>query len=659
MLTFAWYLLKVMLVSGVLSGYYWLALRNKKFHLYNRFYLLASIVLSWIIPLLKINFWEETTSQPQIINLLAVVASGDRFVEETKAYRWSWNAAGLTLFVFISVLFLIRMIRAIIKIRMLIGKNPSTKWSDIKFVFTDAKGTPFSFFKYIFWNTQIDLHSHEGEQILKHELAHVRERHTVDKMFLSIVFIVGWYNPFVWLIHKELNLIHEFIADKKAVRDGDTASFAAMLLKSAYPQYSFPLANSFFYSPVKRRLLMLTTSKKTSFTYLRRIAILPLLMFTCVLFAFSLKKGKINSHGNKTISGNKITIEPAYKVGEEKANDAIPDDTTKRKGKTVSFSNITINNRGNNVVTVEGSKAFLETEKLHEVLIVLDGKSILEEELEKIIKPENIREITILNAENGLKKYGEKGKHGAVEIRSGVQGEQSDIQVQGGHITEKYQEEQNEFDKVFTKVENPPAYKGDVAFAEYIKANLRYPSNAIAKKKEGKAIIKFIVDQRGNLTNFKAVSSLGSGLEEEAIRLIKNSSPWTPAIQNGRKVIFEVIQEINFSLSPQAVAADDETPAEFPGGADAWKRYLEKNLNANVLAEHHAPSGYYSVVLKFTVHKDGSITDIKAQTKLGYGTEEEAIKVIKKGPKWVPGKKDGRFIDSEVKQTITFLIDQS
>jgi TonB family protein len=382
-------------------------------------------------------------------------------------------------------------------------------------------------------------------------------------------------------------------------------------------------------------------------------------MFTCVLFAFTLKKGKINSDGNEMISGNKITIEPTDKVGEEKTNDGMLEDTTKRKGKTVSFSNITLNNPGNKAVTAEGSKVFLETEKLHEVLIVLDGKSIREEELEKIIKPENIREITILNAENGLKKYGEKGKHGAVEIRSGVQGEQSEIKVPGGEITETYQEEQNKFDKVFTKAENPPAYKGDVAFAEYIKANLRYPSDAIAKKKEGKAIIKFIVDQQGNLTNFKAVSSLGSGLEEEAIRLIKSSSPWTPAAQNGRKVTFEVIQEIDFRLGNQASATQTDSEAEFPGGAEAWRLHLEKNLNANVLAEHHAPSGYYSVVLKFIVHKDGSITNIKAQTKPGYGTEEEAIKVIKKGPKWVPTKKDGRFIDSEVKQTITFMVAES
>lgn len=658
MLTIAWYLLKVMLCSGILFGYYLLALRNKKFHLYNRFYLLSSILLSWIIPLLKINFWEEATSKPQVITLLSVVANGNRFVEEKSNYTWTWNAAILFVCAFVSVLFLIRFVRAIVKIRMLILKNPSSKWKDINFVFTNVKGTPFSFFKNIFWNTEIDLHSSQGGQILKHELTHVREAHTVDKIFLSIVLIVGWYNPFIWLIRKELNMIHEFIADKKTVAQGDTASFAAMLLKSAYPQYSFPLANAFFYSPVKRRLLMLTSSKKTSFTYVRRIAILPLLMFTCVLFAFTLKKGKSNSDGIEMVSGNKITLEQSNNVGEEKKRHGMFEDTIKKKGKTVSYSNITLNNSGNKAVTVEGSKVFLETEKLHEALIVLDGKSIREEELEKIIKPENIREITILNAENGFKKYGEKGKHGAVEIRSGVQAEQSDIKVQGGEITETYQEEQNKFDKVFTKVENPPAYKGEVPFAEYVKANLNYPSNAIAKKKEGKTIIKFIVDQEGNLTNFKAVSSLGYGLEEEAIRLIKSSSPWTPAVQNGRKVTFQVIQEIDFRLGNQDVANQNEAEAQFPGGADAWRRYLERNLDANIPKKNGAPRGDYPVVLEFDVDSNGGISNVHSTSKNGYGTEDEAIKLIKKGPKWVPAKKNGSFVASTVRQTITFRVSE-
>lgn len=105
--------------------------------------------------------------------------------------------------------------------------------------------------------------------------------------------------------------------------------------------------------------------------------------------------------------------------------------------------------------------------------------------------------------------------------------------------------------------------------------------------------------------------------------------------------------------------AENETPAQFPGGADAWRRYLEKNLNANIPAKKGAPRGDYPVVLEFDVNKDGEISNITAQSKNGFGTEEEAIRIIRLGPKWVPAKKDGLSIASKVRQTITFRVSES
>ncbi|MCW3082580.1 hypothetical protein, partial [Segetibacter sp.] len=113
MLPIAWYLLKVVLCTGILFGYYLVALRNKKFHLYNRFYLLASVAVSWLIPLLKINFWEDTTQQPQVINLLAVVATGDRYVAQANQLTWDWTIAVMLATVFVSLVFLTQLLVAI------------------------------------------------------------------------------------------------------------------------------------------------------------------------------------------------------------------------------------------------------------------------------------------------------------------------------------------------------------------------------------------------------------------------------------------------------------------------------------------------------------------------------------------------------------------
>ncbi len=101
-----------------------------------------------------------------------------------------------------------------------------------------------------------------------------------------------------------------------------------------------------------------------------------------------------------------------------------------------------------------------------------------------------------------------------------------------------------------------------------------------------------------------------------------------------------------------------EVEAEFPGGDGAWRRFLEKNLNPNTPIDNNAPAGTYQVVVQFIVSKDGSISDVQALTKHGYGMEQEAVKVIKKGPNWKPALQNGRNVNAYRKQPITFVVQE-
>ncbi len=586
--------------------YYVLALRNKRFHQYNRWYLLSSVALSFVIPLIKIEFWKET-QQSEAMKVVTFVYEADAYVAKNTSF-WNWDNVAMGVLGFISFVFLSALIVSLIKIYVLVKTYPHTFWENICFVFSNTPGTPFSFFKYIFWNKEIDVDSSAGQHILKHEVAHVQEKHSADKLFLSLMLIVGWCNPFLWLIRKELNMIHEFIADQKAVSDGDAHSFATMLLKATYPAHSFMPVNLFFHSPIKRRLIMLTTITNPRYSYIRRIMVLPLLTVVILFFSFRYKERKAVKEG---FAGQSSFTVP---------------------------------------VVLDSS-----AEKLLPGLVILDGKKMTLKEFENKLKefenrkaPIGFSSSTIMGGKE-LEKYGEEGKNGVAIFTTKP--------IEKETVITDTPFPQKKFDKVFTRVENPPVYgNGNTPFSDFIKANLQYPTKAINNKTEGKVVIKFIVDEEGNLSNFEPLTSLGNGLEEEAIRLIKNSTPWKPAIQNGRKVAFEVKQEIDFVLSKQTAAQETDEDAQFPGGADAWRRYLEKNLDANVLAKNGAPAGQYPVKLTFNVHAGGSITNVVAKTSNGYGSEEEAIKLIKKGPKWVPAKKDGSFVDSEVNQTITFMV---
>lgn len=99
-----------------------------------------------------------------------------------------------------------------------------------------------------------------------------------------------------------------------------------------------------------------------------------------------------------------------------------------------------------------------------------------------------------------------------------------------------------------------------------------------------------------------------------------------------------------------------EIEASFPGGDDAWRKYLEQNLNGAVPLQYNAPAGTYTVIVQFVVDKDGKITDIKALTSHGFGMESEVIRFLKKAPRWNPAIQDGRKVKAYRKQPVTFQV---
>jgi beta-lactamase regulating signal transducer with metallopeptidase domain len=305
MLPIAYYLLKVIICSGILYAYYWLLLRNKVFHGYNRFYLMAVVLLSLLLPLIKIDFWQHQEQQSSgVIKILQAVAGSDAYinnvmVSSNTGYHLDWEQLYPFLYLVVSFILSVIFIRTLYVIRTLLKQYPKQIIDTISFVNTDAKSTPFSFFNYIFWNHHIDIESPTGKQIFKHEVAHVQEKHTHDKIFINLILILFWCNPFFWLIRKELNMIHEFIADKKAVEDSDTAAFAAMILQATYPQHRFQLTNNFFYSPIKRRILMLTKNSNPKVNYWARIMVLPLAVLVFAAFTFKTKTATAIYNGKK------------------------------------------------------------------------------------------------------------------------------------------------------------------------------------------------------------------------------------------------------------------------------------------------------------------------------------------------------------------------
>ena len=285
----AWYAIKVITCSGILFGYYLLAYRNKIFHCYNRIYLLVTVLLSFLIPLIKIDTLHSANYRKAVVKILNVVSGvGEINYNYAKAAANSpdYPVIIIAVYLMVSIILAVLLSTSVLRIWQLSRKYQASKVGRVYLYNTTAKGTPYSFFNSVFWNTDIDINDAIGRQIFEHELVHIREKHSYDKLAISIILIFFWVNPFLWVIKKELTLIHEFIADKKAVKDKNSSTLAAMLLQSVYPLHNFSITSNFFYSSLKRRIMMLNKHEQSSFRYLTRLLALPLTAL--VFYAFTI-----------------------------------------------------------------------------------------------------------------------------------------------------------------------------------------------------------------------------------------------------------------------------------------------------------------------------------------------------------------------------------
>lgn len=138
--------------------------------------------------------------------------------------------------------------------------------------------------------------------------------------------------------------------------------------------------------------------------------------------------------------------------------------------------------------------------------------------------------------------------------------------------------------------------------------------------------------------------------------------------QEGEKNIDIVNPPVEKSIAGvSSIAKEDDAgkvfyvvqiPAEFPGGMNGWRNYLERNLNSDIPVSNGAPAGRYTVVVSFLVDKSGVISDVVAENDPGYGTKAEAIRVIAKGPSWKPAIQNGNKVIYRHKQSITFMVSE-
>jgi hypothetical protein len=184
----------------------------------------------------------------------------------------------------VSLFWLVLLAVRVIRVYRLKARNRCLPMEGYDLIETCDPRAPFSFLRNLFWQEGRDRNDPDHEKIFAHELAHIRGRHSWDNLFAQGVACLFWMNPFYWLIRRELTMVHEFIADATSIGEGDTVSFARMLLQSHNEGRYLSPAHSFFHSPIKRRLMMIS-SPSSSRAIVRKVLVLPVLLVVMVLFS--------------------------------------------------------------------------------------------------------------------------------------------------------------------------------------------------------------------------------------------------------------------------------------------------------------------------------------------------------------------------------------
>ena len=297
--TFLVYILKSAACLAVFYLFYKLLMSRDTFHRFNRFALLGLLVLSSLLPLVEASVnspaavQETMLTLEQLLLLADIQPEGESMAAATPSATVLWLRAALLVYLTGIVFFIVRNLCSLARLGRLIrqGKRealnsylPDRKEKNVRLVVHDHDIAPFSWMHWIVIARK-DLEEN-GREILIHELAHIRNRHSWDLLLADLCIFVQWFNPAAWLLKQELQNIHEYEADETVLREGVNArNYQMLLIKKAVGTRLYSMANNFNHSSLKKRITMMLKEKSNPWARAKYLYILPLAALAVTAFA--------------------------------------------------------------------------------------------------------------------------------------------------------------------------------------------------------------------------------------------------------------------------------------------------------------------------------------------------------------------------------------
>ena len=520
------YILKSSVCLAVFYLFYRLLLSKETFHRFNRFALLGILLLSCMVPFMKMTVKEPTEMHQQFLTLeefLSTVSPVEEVGNAMLVPDFTWREMLLLVYLSGMVFFFIRTLWALFRMLHLIRDSRIvSRENGITIIAHQKNIAPFSWMKFVVLS-ETDL-LENGAEILTHEVAHIRKHHSVDLLVADICIFFQWFNPASWLLKQELQNIHEYEADACVINQGiDAKRYQLLLIKKAVGTRLYSMANSFNHSSLKKRITMMLKEKSSPWARLKYLYVLPLAAIAITAFA----RPEVSTELDE-ISAVKVNdLTAIVKAEEVKSAEILSEDGIKVKGRVLEG----VHNRG-----IAGANVYI---KGSATSVVTDGDG----RFAMTVKAGDILQVSY----TGYK---------TVEVKVAADATEQNlvfVMSEGQSSTGK---------QVLQIAEEMPSFPGGIdECMRYIVRHVKYPAISIEHGVQGIVSVRFIIEKDGSISNPKIAKGVDEYLDKEAIRVIMSMPKWKPGKQGGVPVRTQFTLPVKFRLVVDE-AKKDSTPLQ-------------------------------------------------------------------------------------------------
>lgn len=674
------YFLKINVAIALFYAFYRLFFYKDTFFTWRRTALLCFFAVSAIVPLFNIQTWiEQQEPMAAMADLYATVVLPELTLTPQPETDWKQLLAdgiGIVYWLVVALL-AARFLVQLTGIIRLGRRCPTQKIDDTTVHLLPRPEGPFSFFRWIF----VYPDAHTGEElheILTHERTHARQWHSIDVMIGELACIVCWFNPFAWLMKREIRTNLEYMADEKVLETGhDSRTYQYHLLGLSHHKAAATIYNSFNVLPLKKRITMMNKRRTRAIGRTKYLMFLPLaalLMIVSNIEAVARATQKITAEVMEAVTPAETpevqpqpeNIAPLPKQepdniapsSQPEMNVApIPQQEKSKKvtykgkivddeaGNPISDVKIIIDHKYQSITksTVNAQGEFrIETSPEASILFEYSGKD--GKTLARMCRP---AELAKMDPDNMV-----------IELIP--------VNIIKSNVTD---------DDVYEVVENMPEFPngGMGELMKYLSANIRYPEAAHKAGIQGRVTVQFVVGKDGSIGNVSILRGVNADLDAEAIRVISSMPKWKPGTQKGEPVKVKYTVPVMFRLTPEPVEKIDETTVvgyhtpvagevydvvdkmpEFPGGMIGLMQYLSKNIRYPAEAQTKGIQGRVTVAV--IINTEGKAVNASIVRSVAPILDAEALRVASTMPDWVPGTKDGKPVNVKYTFPVTFRL---